>query len=41
VFAKSSQPWTPSGGAFAANGDLLLLEVTMTNSVRLRRIVAH
>jgi hypothetical protein len=36
VFTKSAQPWTPAGGAFAANGDLLLLEVTMTNQVRLR-----
>jgi hypothetical protein len=38
TFAKSSQPWTPTGGAFAANGDLLLLEATMTNQVRVRRV---
>ncbi|HEX7832180.1 MAG TPA: hypothetical protein VF787_21165 [Thermoanaerobaculia bacterium] len=38
TFAKSPLLWKPSGGAFAANGDLLLLEVTMINQVRLRRI---
>lgn len=40
VFVKSTFPWSPVGGAFAPNGDLYLLEVTMTNAVRLRKIIA-
>lgn len=40
VFAQSSGPWSSIGGAFASNGDLLLLECTFTNQVRLRRIKA-
>ncbi|HEX2831982.1 MAG TPA: hypothetical protein VHW00_03150 [Thermoanaerobaculia bacterium] len=40
VFVKSTLPWSPVGGAFAPNGDLYLLEVTMTNTVRLRKIIA-
>lgn len=38
IVARSSQPWMPTGGTFAANGDLLLLEASLTNDVRLRRI---
>lgn len=38
TFAKSTQPWSPTGGAFAANGDLWLLETSVTNQVRVRRI---
>lgn len=38
VFAESSGSWGPVGGAFAPNGDLLLLECSFTNQVRLRRI---
>ncbi len=38
VVAKSSWPWSPSGGAFAPNGDLWLLEYSITNRVRVRRI---
>lgn len=37
VFATSPAPWAPSGGAFAANGDLWLLEVSPRNEVRVRR----
>lgn len=36
--AKSTVPWSPSGGTFAPNGDLLLLEYSMTNAVRVRRV---
>jgi len=38
TFAKSSQPWSPTGGAFAANGDLWLLENSATNQVRVRKV---
>jgi hypothetical protein len=38
VAAESTAPWSPVGGAFAPNGDLLLLECSITNQVRLRRI---
>lgn len=37
VAAKSSGIWSPVGGAFAPNGDLLLLEWSTTNKARLRR----
>jgi hypothetical protein len=40
VVLKSKGGWTPTGGAFAPNGDLLLLEWSMTNAARLRRIPA-
>ncbi|HEX2122304.1 MAG TPA: hypothetical protein VHL59_11735, partial [Thermoanaerobaculia bacterium] len=36
--AKSTLPWSPSGGAFAPNGDLVLLEYSITNAVRVRRV---
>jgi hypothetical protein len=38
VVAQSSGTWAPTGGAFAPNGDLLLLECSVTNQVRLRRL---
>jgi hypothetical protein len=40
IFARSTFPWAPTGGAFAANGDLWLLEASTTNQVRVRRIPA-
>jgi hypothetical protein len=45
VAARSSGMWSPVGGAFAPNGDLLLLEWSTANQARLRRIpvarIAH
>lgn len=38
VAARSRWPWSPTGGTFAANGDLWLLETSMTNQVRVRRL---
>lgn len=38
VAARSSVPWSPTGGLVASNGDLWLLENSMTNSVRVRQI---
>jgi sugar lactone lactonase YvrE len=35
---SSTWPWSPTGGAIAANGDLWLLETSMTNAVRVRRV---
>lgn len=40
VVAESSIPWGPTGGLVAPNGDLWLLEYSLTNSVRVRRIGA-
>jgi sugar lactone lactonase YvrE len=37
VFLESPAGWSPVGGAFAPNGDLLLLEWSPTNKARLRR----
>lgn len=37
VVVDPNGSWSPVGGAFAANGDLLLLETSPTNQVRLRR----
>jgi sugar lactone lactonase YvrE len=39
VVAESTLPWAVTGGAFAPNGDLWLLETSMTNSVRVRKVV--
>jgi sugar lactone lactonase YvrE len=36
--AESPGTWAPTGGAFAPNGDLLLLECSATNQIRLRRL---
>lgn len=38
VVAESPIPWGPTGGFVAPNGDLWLLEYSLTNSVRVRRI---
>ena len=38
VVAQSPGSWGPTGGAFAPNGDMLLLECSFTNKVRLRRL---
>ena len=38
VVATSSFPWSPTGGLAAANGDLWLLEYSLTNEARVRRI---
>lgn len=40
-FADSTLPWSPTGGAFARNGDLWVLECTLTNQVRVRRVDAR
>ena len=39
VSVRSVAPWAPSGGTFAPNGDLWLLETSETNAVRVRRIM--
>ena len=39
TFARSTAPWSPTGGTFAANGDLWMLETSVTNQVRVRRIL--
>lgn len=38
TFASSTLPWSPTGGAFARNGDLWVLETTLTNQVRVRKV---
>lgn len=38
VVARSSEPWSPSGGMFDRDGNLWLLEYGSANSVRARRI---
>ena len=38
VAARSSFPWSPTGGMFAPNGDLWLLEYSITGAARVRRI---
>ena len=38
VVATSSLPWGPTGGMVAPNGDLYILEASITNSVRLKKI---
>jgi len=38
VVARTSFPWSPTGGMVAPDGDLWLLECSQTNSVRVRRI---
>jgi hypothetical protein len=40
TFERSTFPWSPTGGAFAANGDLWVLEWTITSQVRVRKIRA-
>ena len=41
TFTRSTLPWGPTGGAFASNGDLWLLEASVTNHVRVRRIAVQ
>ena len=41
VAATSTFPWGPTGGVFAPNGDLWLLEYSIENRARARRIPAH
>jgi len=36
--AESRFPWSPTGGGFAPNGDLWILETSVTNAVRVRRV---
>lgn len=38
VVHASPRPWSPVGGTFAPNGDLWLLEATVTNAVRVRKV---
>lgn len=38
IVHSSRPPWSPVGGAFAPNGDLWLLEATVTNAVRVRKV---
>jgi hypothetical protein len=38
VVARSQIPWSPTGGLAAPNGDLWLLEYSMTNAARARHI---
>jgi len=38
VVARSSFPWSPSGGTIAPNGDLWVLEYSVTNQQRVRKV---
>jgi hypothetical protein len=38
VIAKSVWPWSPTGGAVAPNGDLWILECSVTNQMRVRKV---
>jgi len=38
VVARSTFPWSPSGGAVAPNGDLWVLEYSVTNQQRVRKV---
>lgn len=38
VIARSRFPWSPTGGLVAPNGDQWLLEYSLTNAVRVRRL---
>ena len=38
VLARSTFPWSPSGGAIAPNGDLWVLEYSITNQQRVRKV---
>ncbi|HSN68979.1 MAG TPA: hypothetical protein VLV48_07025, partial [Thermoanaerobaculia bacterium] len=38
IAARTPLGWGPTGGLVAANGDLWLLESSITNAVRVRRI---
>lgn len=41
IVARSPAPWAPTGGLVAPNGDLWLLEYSVTNTVRVRRIAPN
>lgn len=38
VMARSPMPWAPTGGLVAPSGDLWLLEYSLTNAARVRRV---
>jgi hypothetical protein len=38
VVTRSTLPWSPTGGMIAPNGDMWLLEYSVTNAARVRRI---
>lgn len=40
VVARSTWPWSPTGGLLAPDGALWLLETSLTNATRVRRIGA-
>jgi hypothetical protein len=37
-YADSTLPWSPVGGTFAPNGDLWILETTIANAIRVRKV---
>lgn len=41
TFVKSPIGWAPTGGTFAPNGDLWVLETTFTNEIRVRKVGAR
>lgn len=41
VISHSRLPWSPTGGMVAPNGDLWILETSIINEVRLKRIAAN
>ncbi|MGK2962618.1 MAG: hypothetical protein ACSLFK_10805, partial [Gemmatimonadaceae bacterium] len=41
VISHSGLPWSPTGGMVAPNGDLWILETSLINEVRLKRIAAN
>jgi hypothetical protein len=41
VISRSGLPWSPTGGMVAPNGDLWILETSLINEVRLKRIAAN
>jgi sugar lactone lactonase YvrE len=38
VVARSTLPWSPTGGMIGPDGSLWILEYSITNAVRMRRI---
>lgn len=41
VISRSGLPWSPTGGMVAPNGDLWILETSLINEVRLKRIASN
>ncbi len=41
VISRSRLPWSPTGGMVAPNGDLWILETSLINEVRLKRIASN